>query len=58
MSIKRLTIIKIKVENLESSGNLIILNKIIQCREITTIFLVIICLLMKFEYLNLRNIII
>ena len=48
---------KIQGEDPGSPENPKILKKFIYCTVITTIFFTIIYLLMKFEYLNLRNII-
>ena len=49
--------IKIDGEDPGSPENPKMLKKFIYCTAITTIFFFIIYLLMKFEYLNLRNII-
>ena len=50
--------IKIHGEDTGSPENPKMLKKFIYCTAITTIFFVLIYLLMKFEYLNLRYIII
>ena len=49
--------IKIEGEDPGSPENPKMLKKFIYCTGITTIIFIIIYLLMKFEYLNLRNII-
>ena len=49
--------VKIEGEDAGSPENPKILKKFIYCTGITTIIFIIIYLLMKFEYLNLRNII-
>ena len=49
---------KIEGEDSGSPENPKMLKKFIYCTGITTIFFVLIYLLMRFEYLNLRNIII
>ena len=48
---------KIKGEDAGSPENPKMLKKFIYCTGITTIIFIIIYLLMKYEYLNLRNII-
>ena len=48
---------EIEGEDLGSPENPKMLKKFIYCTGITTIIFIIIYLLMKFEYLNLRNII-
>jgi len=58
MSITGLSIISVEDEDPRSPENPKMLKKFIYCNEITTILFIIIYLLMKFEYLNLRNIII
>ena len=50
--------VKIEGEDPGSPENHNMLKKFIYCTGITTIIFIIIYLLMKFEYLNLRNIII
>ena len=50
--------IKIDGEDPGSPENPKMLKKFIYCTGITTFFFIIIYILMKFEYLNLRNIII
>ena len=49
--------IKIEGEDPGSPENPKILKKFVYCTGITTVLFIIIYLLMKFEYLNLRNII-
>ena len=51
-------LIKIEGEDPGSPENPKMLKKFIYCTGITTILFIIIYLLMKFEYLNLRNILI
>ena len=58
IDVNRIKIEKIKGEDPGSPENPKILKKFIYCTVITTVLFVIIYLLMKFEYLNLRNIII
>ena len=58
MSITGLSIISVEDEDSRSPENPKMLKKFIYCTEITTILFIIIYLLMKFEYLNLRNILI
>ena len=58
IDVDRIKIEKIEGEDPGSPENPKILKKFIYCTVITTIFFTIIYLLMKFEYLNLRNIII
>ena len=58
IDVDRKKIEKIEGEDPGSPENPKILKKIIYCTGITTILFTIIYLLMKFEYLNLRNIII
>ena len=58
IDVERNKLIKIYGEDAGSPENPKILKKFIYCTLITTILFVIIYLLMKFEYLNLRNIII
>ena len=49
--------VKIEGEDPGSPENPKILKKFVYCTGITTVLFIIIYLLMKFEYLNLRNII-
>ena len=58
IDVDRIKTEKIEGEDPGSPENPKILKKFIYCTVITTIFFTIIYLLMKFEYLNLRNIII
>jgi len=58
IDVERKKLIKIEGEDPGSPENPKIIKKFIYCTVITTILFVIIYLLMKFEYLNLRNIII
>ena len=58
MDVERIKTIKIDGEDPVSPENPKMLKKFIYCTGITTILFIIIFLLMKFEYLNLRNIII
>ena len=58
IDVERKKLIKIEGEDSGSPENPKIIKKFIYCTVITTILFVIIYLLMKFEYLNLRNIII
>ncbi len=57
IDVNRIKTEKIEGEDPGSPENPKILKKFIYCTVITTIFFTIIYLLMKFEYLNLRNII-
>ena len=57
IDVNRLKTEKIEGEDPGSPENPKILKKFIYCTGITTILFTIIYLLMKFEYLNLRNII-
>ena len=57
IDVERKKIIKINGEDTGSPENPKMLKKFIYCTGITTILFIIIYLLMKFEYLNLRNII-
>tara|TARA_B100000035_G_C20919210_1_gene517687 strand:+ start:456 stop:701 length:246 start_codon:yes stop_codon:yes gene_type:complete len=57
IDVERKKIIKIDGEDTGSPENPKMLKKFIYCTGITTILFIIIYLLMKFEYLNLRNII-
>jgi len=56
--VERKKLIQIDGEDPGSPENPKMLKKFIYCTGITTILFIIIYLLMKFEYLNLRNIII
>ena len=58
IDVDRIKIEKIEGEDAGSPENPKILKKFIYCTGITTILFTIIYLLMRFEYLNLRNIII
>ena len=58
IDVNRLKTVKIEGEDPGSPENPKMLKKFIYCTVITTILFTIIYLLMKFEYLNLRNIII
>ena len=58
IDVERKKIIRIDGEDPGSPENPKILKKSIYCTGITTVLFFIIFLLMKFEYLNLRNIII
>ena len=58
IDVDRKKIEKIEGEDPGSPENPKILKKFIYCTVITTILFTVIYLLMKFEYLNLRNIII
>ena len=58
IDVERVKIIKIKGEDPEDlQKNLKMLKKFIYCTGIRTFLFIVIYLLMKFEYLNLRNII-
>ena len=57
IDVNRIKTEKIEGEDPGSPENPKILKKFIYCTVITTILFIIIYLLMKFEYLNLRNII-
>ena len=57
VDVNRIKTIKIDGEDPGSPENPKILKKFIFCTGITTFLFIIIYLLMKFEYLNLRNII-
>ena len=57
IDVERKKMIKIDGEDPGSPENPRILKKFIYCTVITTFLFIIIFLLMKFEYLNLRNII-
>ena len=58
IDVERNKVVKIKGEDPGSPENPKMLKKFIYCTFITTVLFIIIFLLMKFEYLNLRNIII
>ena len=58
IDVDRKKLIKIEGEDTGSPENPKIIKKFIYCTGITTILFILIYLLMKFEYLNLRNIII
>ena len=58
IDVERKKLIKIEGEDPGSPENPKIVKKFIYCTGITTILFIIIYLLMKFEYLNLRNILI
>ena len=58
IDVERKKIIKIDGEDTGSPENPKMLKKFIYCTVITTILFTVIYLLMKFEYLNLRNILI
>ena len=58
IDVERKKLIKIDGEDPGSPENPKMLKKFVYCTVITTILFIIIYLLMKFEYLNLRNIII
>ena len=57
IDVDRIKIVKVDGEDPGSPENPKMLKKFIYCSLITTVLFVIIYLLMKFEYLNLRNII-
>ena len=57
IDVNRVKTVKIEGEDTGSPENPKILKKFIYCTGITSIIFVIIYLLMKYEYLNLRNII-
>ena len=57
IDVNRLKTVKIEGEDLGSPENPKMLKKFIYCTGITSIIFIIIYLLIKFEYLNLRNII-
>ena len=58
IDVERKKMIKIEGEDPGSPENPKMLKKFIYCTVITTILFTVIYLLMKFEYLNLRNILI
>ena len=57
IDVERNNTLKVEGEDPGSPENPKMLKKFIYCTGITTILFIIIFLLMKFEYLNLRNII-
>ena len=57
IDVERKKMVKIDGEDPGSPENPRMLKKFIYCTVITTVLFIIIYLLMKFEYLNLRNII-
>ena len=57
IDVNRVKTIKVEGEDPGSPENPKMLKKFIYCTGITTILFIIIYILMKFEYLNLRNII-
>ena len=57
IDVNRVKITKVEGEDPGSPENPKMLKKFIYCTVITTILFIIIYILMKFEYLNLRNII-
>jgi len=57
IDVERKKTLKIEGEDPGSPENPKMLKKFIYCTGITTILFIIVYLLMKFEYLNLRNII-
>ena len=58
IDVERKKLIKIEGEDPGSPENPKMIKKFIYCTVITTILFIIIYLLIKFEYLNLRNILI
>ena len=58
IDVERKKLIKIEGEDPGSPENPKMIKKFIYCTGITTLLFIIIYLLMKFEYLNLRNILI
>ena len=58
IDVNRTKIVKIEGEDAGSPENPKMLKKFIYCTAITTILFILIYLSMKFEYLNLRNILI
>ena len=58
IDVERKKMVKVEGEDPGSPENPKMLKKFIYCTVITTILFIIIYILMKFEYLNLRNIII
>ena len=57
IDVERIKSVKIEGEDPGSPENPKMMKKFIYCTGITTILFIIIFMLMKFEYLNLRNII-
>ncbi len=57
IDVNRIKVIKIEGEDPGSPENPRILKKFIYCTVITSIIFIIIYLLIKFDYLNLRNLI-
>ena len=57
IDVNRLKTIKIEGEDPGSPENPKMLKKFLNCTAITTVIFIIIYLLIKFEYLNLRNMI-
>ena len=57
IDVERNKTLKVEGEDSGSPENPKMLKKFIYCTVITTILFIVIFLLMKFEYLNLRNII-
>tara|TARA_A100000164_G_scaffold4009_1_gene3587 strand:- start:427 stop:672 length:246 start_codon:yes stop_codon:yes gene_type:complete len=57
IDVERKKMVKIDGEDPGSPENPKMLKKFVYCTVITTVLFVVIYLLMKFEYLNLRNII-
>jgi predicted secreted protein len=57
IDVNRLKTVKIEGEDPGSPENPKMLKKFLYCTGITTVIFIIIYLLIKFEYLNLRNII-
>ena len=58
IDVERKKIVKVEGEDPGSPENPKMIKKFLYCTVITTVLFIIIYLLMKFEYLNLRNIII
>ena len=58
IDVERKKIVKIEGEDPGSPENPKMMRKFVYCTGLTTILFIIIYLLMKFEYLNVRNIII
>ena len=58
IDVDRKKLIKVEGEDAGSPENPKMIKKFIYCTVITTVLFIIIYLLMKFEYLNLRNILI
>tara|TARA_Y100000817_G_scaffold299350_1_gene277368 strand:- start:293 stop:538 length:246 start_codon:yes stop_codon:yes gene_type:complete len=57
IDVERKKIVKVEGEDPGSPENPKMIKKFLYCTVITTVLFIIIYLLMKFEYLNLRNII-